>query len=49
MEFVPKLLGQMSDLPGIEVDKFRDSIPLASNSEQHKTFVSRYSWSLRIR
>ena len=49
MEFVPKLLGQMSELPGTEVDKFRDSIPPASTSEQNKTYVSRHSWLLQIR
>jgi hypothetical protein len=49
MEFVPKLLGQMSDLPGTEVDKFRDSIPPASTLEQNKMYVSRQSWLLRIR
>jgi hypothetical protein len=49
MEYGPKLLGQMSELPGTEVDKFCDSIPPASTSEQNKTYVSRHSWLLRIR
>jgi hypothetical protein len=49
MEFVPNLLGQMSELPGREVDKFRGSIPPANTSEQNKTYVRRHSWLLRIR
>jgi hypothetical protein len=49
MEFVPKLIGQTSDLPGAEVDKFRDSVQTASTSEYNKTYVSRHSWLLRIR
>jgi hypothetical protein len=33
MKFVPQLLGQKSELPGAEVDKFRDPVPMASTSE----------------